>query len=167
MPPRPVYRGDVAAVLTQSRLVRYLASLSAGRFILWCYFIWWAVVLVRYFDLSPRVWLTSLGLSVIIGFALLINTTASGRNRVRLEAWPTFRLFLTPFCVSSFAALVKGRGFFLIFSPHWGEMAAAVGLCVALGAAVIVAKRLRPVTARPIIEPAQGMDTTVVTATSD
>jgi len=95
---------------------------------------------------QPPIWLTSLGLSVIIGIALFINTTASGTARVRLQAWPTFRLFLTPFCVSSFAALVKDRGFFLIFSPHWEEMAAAGGACVLLGALAILARRLTPAT---------------------
>ena len=122
----------------------YLAGLSRGRFILWCYFIWWVVVLIRYFDPAPQIWLTSLGLSVIIGAALYINTTASGTSRVKLEKWPTFRLFLTPFCVSSFASLVKGRGFVLIFSPRWEEMVAALGACAALGAMILLARRLRP-----------------------
>ena len=122
----------------------YLAGLSGGRFVLWCYFIWWLVVLVRYFDRNPQIWLTSLGLSVIIGAALFINTTVSGKARVKLEPWPTFRLFLTPFCVSSFAALVKGRGFVLIFSPQWEEMAVALGACLALGGMVLLARRLRP-----------------------
>ena len=124
--------------------LRYLAGLSAGRFVLWCYFIWWAVVLVRYFDPSPRVWLTSLGLSLIIGFALFVNTTASGNSRLRLEPWPTFRLFVTPFCVSSFAALVKGQGFILIFSPKWRENALAVGLCALLGMLVLGARATMP-----------------------
>ena len=124
--------------------MNYLAGLSRGRFVLWCYFIWWIVVLIRYFDPDPQIWLTSLGLSVIIGTALFINTTASGTARVKLERWPTFRLFLTPFCVSSFAALVKGRGFVLIFSPRWQEMAIALGGCAALGAIVLLARRLRP-----------------------
>lgn len=119
----------------------YLARLSTGRMVLWFYYIWWAVVLVRYFDPSPQLWLTALGLSLIVGMALLINTTRSGTQRVRLEAWPTFRLFLTPFCVSSFSALVKGRGFWLISSPRWGEMAVAAGLCATLWAAVRVARR--------------------------
>ena len=124
--------------------LRYLAGLSAGRFVLWCYFIWWAVVLVRYFDPSPRIWLTSLGLSLIIGFALFVNTTASGNSRLRLEPWPTFRLFVTPFCVSSFAALVKGQGFILIFSPKWRENALAVGLCALLGMLVLGARAAMP-----------------------
>lgn len=122
-------------------IVRYLANLSAGRFVLWCYFIWWLVVLVRYFEPNPGLWLTSLGLAAIIGVALLINTTRSGRTRVRLEPWPTFRLFLTPFCVSSFAALVKGEGFVLIFSPRPGEMLVALAMCAGLGGAVLLARR--------------------------
>src|SRR4051794_30645225 len=104
------------------RLWRYLANLSAGRLILWCYFIWYLVVLVRYFDSSRQVWLTAFGLSLIIGTALLINTTVSGKNRVKLEPWPTFRLFVTPFCVSSFSMLIKNRGFILIFSPKLNEL---------------------------------------------
>ena len=125
---------------------RYLAGLTPGRYILWCYFLWWGMVLVRYFDANPRIWLTSLGLSVIIGVAMFINTTASGTARVRLQPWPTFRLFLTPFCVSSFAALVKDRGFFLIFSPRWEEMAAVAGACALLGALAVMARRLSPAT---------------------
>jgi hypothetical protein len=132
--------------------LRYLAGLSRGRFVLWCYFIWWTVVLVRYFDPSPQIWLTSLGLSFIIGAALYINTTASGAARVKLEPWPKFRLFLTPFCVSSFSALVKGQGFFLIFSPRWQDLAVAAGACAGLGALVLLARRLRP----PLESP-QGM----------
>src|SRR5437588_1176182 len=124
-------------------LVRYLATLNRGRLILWCYFIWYLVVLVRYFDPNPLLWLTSLGLGLIIGLALYINTTRSGAERVRLDPWPVFRLFLTPFCVSSFAALVKGHGFILIFSPRRGEMLAAVLLCGAFCAATVWAKRTR------------------------
>jgi hypothetical protein len=47
--------------------VRYIRALNTPRLILWCYAIWYAVMLVRYFDPSPRLWLTSLGLSAIIG----------------------------------------------------------------------------------------------------
>jgi hypothetical protein len=138
-----VRREERRRALKRLRLVEYLAGLSTGRFVLWCYFIWWAVVLVRYFDPRPRLWLTSVGLSVIIGVALLINTTRSGTSRIQLEAWPTFRLFLTPFCVSSFAALVKDKGFILIFSPRPAEMLVALGLCVVLGLAVLLARHGR------------------------
>jgi hypothetical protein len=121
-------------------LIRYLRNLNSGRLILWCYFIWYLVVLVRYFDPNLRLWLTSLGLSGIIGFALYISTVTAGSSRVKLEFWQMFRLFLMPFCVSSFAALVKGKGFVLIFSPNLKEIAAAAGLCMALCALVAVLK---------------------------
>ena len=122
-------------------LIRYLTNLSGGRLILWCYFIWYGVVLTRYFDPSPRLWLTSLGLSLIIGFALYVSTTASGAGQVKLGRWQIFRLFLMPFCVSSFSALVKGRDFVLIFSPRPSEVLTALGLCGALCAAVALLKR--------------------------
>jgi len=122
-------------------LIRYLANLSTGRLILWCYFIWYGVVLARYFDPSLRLWLTSLGLSLIIGFALYISTAASGAGQVKLGRWQVFRLFLMPFCVSSFSALVKGHGFVLVFSPRPGEALLALGLCVALCAVVALIKR--------------------------
>ena len=121
-------------------LLRYLANLSKGRLILWCYFIWYAVVLVKYFDANPRLWLTSLGLSIIIGIALYISTAGTGSGNVRLDPWQTFRLFLMPFCVSSFAALVKGRGFVLIFSPNPNEIILAIALCGCLCAVVAALK---------------------------
>ena len=124
------------------KATRYLASLSTARLILWCYLIWYAVVLVRYFDPSPRLWLTSLGLSAIIGFALYLSTAGAGATRVNLDRWQMFRLFLMPFCVSSFAALVKDRGFILIFSPRPGEVLLAMGLCAALCGVVWSLKKL-------------------------
>ena len=121
-------------------LRRYLATLSTGRLILWCYFIWYLVVLVKYFDHSPRLWLTSLGLSAIIGFALYLSTAGSGNTRLRLDRWQLFRLFLMPFCVSSFAALVKDENFTLIFSPRIEETVLAVVLCGVLCLTVLVLK---------------------------
>src|SRR5881392_220579 len=111
------------------KLIPYLANLSKGRLILWCYFVWYLVVLVRYFDPSPRLWLTSLGLSLIVGFALFLSTTSASLGTLKLERWPLIRLFMMPFCVSSFSALVKGKGFFLIFSPDPKELLISVGLC--------------------------------------
>jgi hypothetical protein len=113
-------------------LIKYLSNLSRGRLILWCYLIWYLVVLVRYFDSNPRLWLTSLGLSLIIGFALFLSTAASKGNKINLDRWQIFRLFLMPFCVSSFAALVKDKGFVLIFSPRPAEILVAAALCALL-----------------------------------
>lgn len=124
-------------------MIRYLANLTTGRLILWCYLIWYLVVLVRYFDAGPLLWLTSLGISAIIGVALIISTTSSSKGTRKLEGWQTFRLFLMPFCVSSFAALVKGQGFILIFSPRLLENLLAFGLCLAFCAVVMLVKRLK------------------------
>ena len=123
--------------------MQYLRNLSTGRLILWCYFIWYAVVLVRYFDPNWRLWLTSTGLSLIIGVALYISTAKSGTGRVELETWQVIRLFMMPFCVSSFSALVKGKGFWLIFSPHPMEILLALGLCALLCGLVALVKRSR------------------------
>jgi len=125
------------------KILHYLASLSKGRLVLWCYFVWYLVVLVRYFDPSPRLWLTSLGLSLIVGFALFLSTTSASLGTLKLERWPIIRLFMMPFCVSSFSALVKGKGFFLIFSPDPNEILIAVGLCALLCGVVAVLKRRR------------------------
>lgn len=120
-------------------VVRYLAGLTRGRTILWCYLLWYLVVLVQYFDPNPLLWLTSLGLSFIIGYALYISTISSP-NAVKLGFWPIFRLFLMPFCVSSFAALVKGRGFILIFPTQLSELALGAGICAVFCLLVYFAK---------------------------
>jgi hypothetical protein len=120
--------------------LRYLARLSAGRALLWCYFIWYLVVLVRHFDPDPRLWLTSAGMSAIIGVALYISTTAAATVRGGLGFWPTVRLFMMPFCVSRFAALVKGKGFVLVFSPRPADLAWGAGLCLAFLGAVAAAR---------------------------
>lgn len=124
-------------------LLRYLANLTTGRLILWCYLVWYLVVLVRYFDPTPRLWLTSLGLSAIIGYALYLSTTASRPGGAKLDFWTLARLFMMPFCVSSFAALVKGKGFVLVFSPKLEENLLALGICAVLCVVVNVLKRQR------------------------
>jgi len=122
-------------------IIQYLRNLSTGRLILWCYFIWYLVVLVRYFDPTVQLWLTSLGLSGIIGFALYLSTAASRTHKMKLDRWQLFRLFLMPFCVSSFSALVKGKGFILVFSPDPIENGIAVALCAVLCVLVTGIKR--------------------------
>jgi hypothetical protein len=127
-------------------VLRYLGNLSNGRLTLWCYFIWYLTVLIRYFDANPRLWGTSIGLAVIIGYALYVNTTSTGKTRVRLERWQVVRLYLMPFCVSSFAALVKGKGFVLIFSPNPKEILVAIAACLLLVATVLLLRRGRALT---------------------
>jgi len=120
-------------------LAKYFANLSTGRIILWCYLIWYLVVLFHYFDPNLLIWLTSLGLAAIVGTALYISSTAQGN---RLGAWQVIRFYLMSFFVSSFAALVKGKEFILVFSPHPREILLALGLCGMFCLAVWVVKRV-------------------------
>ena len=98
-------------------VLRYFAGLTNGRIVLWSYLVWYLVTVAAHFDPSPRLWLTSLGISVIIGVALLISTRSSTNGTVELDRWQIFRLFMMPFGVSSFAALVKNEGYVLVFPP--------------------------------------------------
>jgi hypothetical protein len=118
--------------------VRYFARLTAGRVILWCYLLWYLFFAVRYFDPTRSIWLTAAGISVIVGTALLISVRSGSAGR--LGFWPTARLYMMPFFVSSFSALVKGRGFFLVFSPRPTEDYLALGLCGAFCAFVLGVK---------------------------
>jgi hypothetical protein len=112
-------------------VVRYLAALTFPRFVLWCYFIWWCGVALRYFDPSLRLWLSSLGIAGIIGTGLLLSTAYAGTTKVQLSRWVIARLYMMPFFVSSFAALIKDRGFFLVFHPTWvGNLAPLLGWLV-------------------------------------
>ena len=123
-------------------LIGYLARLSRGRTILWCYAIWYCVHVVAHFDSRPRLWLTSIGLSAIIGTALLISTGHSSRGKTQLDRWQIFRLYLMPFCVSSFSALVKDAHYILIFSSNPKENLVGGGLIIAFLLLVLAVKKL-------------------------
>jgi hypothetical protein len=101
----------------------------------------------NHFDARPRLWLTSIGLSGIIGLALLLSTTSSSKGKMSLDRWQVFRLFLMPFCVSSFAALVKDAGYVLIFPPTAGENLAGLAAIAAFLSVVALVKRTRPIQA--------------------
>ncbi|WP_217349763.1 hypothetical protein [Polaromonas sp. A23] len=122
--------------------LRYFASLSTGKTVLWCYLIWYLVTVVYHFDPSPAIWLNSLGISVVIGVALLLSVGAGGKGKT--DRWQTFRLFLMPFGVSSFSSLIKGRGYILIVPPQLDEQLMSAGLCAAFVLGVLTLKRLLP-----------------------
>lgn len=125
--------------MTFPRLLTYLGQLNAAKQILWCYLLWYGAIVVYYFDPTPELWLNAAGISLVIGIALNLSVDASPRR----YCWQTFRLFLTPFCVSSFASLIKDRGFFLIIPPDRQATLTGVILCTAFLLGVQLAKQRR------------------------
>jgi hypothetical protein len=115
------------------RLIQYLYELKLAKVILWCYFIWYVVIVYFYFDPSLKLWLNAIGISLVIGTGLLLSV-ASGKTGTgkagKRDNWQTFRLYLMPFCVSSFSALIKDQGFIVFVSPKVKETLVAVSGCV-------------------------------------
>lgn len=124
------------------RLLRYFAQLRTGKIVLWCYLLWYLVTVVLYFDSTASIWLNSLGISVVIGIALMLSV--SNTTRDRNQGWQTFRLFAMPFCVSSFSSLIKGRGYWLIAPPSLRHLVLSIAACAAFVAFVLVLRRLYP-----------------------
>lgn len=119
-------------------LLRYFGSLPPRKLILWCYLIWYLVTVVFLFDPSPALWLNSAGISLVIGIALQLSVSAASPRERR---WQTFRLFLMPFCVSSFAALIKGQGYVLILPTRIPILVCSVCACTAFAVAAFALKK--------------------------
>ena len=130
----PIYRW--------SRMYGYLCRLSFGRTVLWCYLIWYSIAIVLYFDSSPALWLTSLGIGLLMGFGMLFSSTGFPSRPIGLGRWQVFRFFFMPFCASSFAGTAKGHGFWIIAFPKAGETLAASLACGIFCLCVIGAKQL-------------------------
>ena len=124
-----------------TRVIQYLASLPNGKVVLWCYLIWWTNTVLHHFDPAPGIWLNSIGISAVIGVALILST--GGMSSAARDKWQTFRLFAMPFCVSSFSSLIKGKDFILVFSPSPKELATALGLCLTFTAFVVGLRKVR------------------------
>ena len=125
--------------------MRYLAHLAPGKIVLWCFLVWYLATVVHHFDATPSIWLNALGISAIIGVALYLSVREPGKPPP--DRWTTLRLFMMPFCVSSFSQLIKGQGFMLVFPPGAREFAmslAAVAIFVAVVFAAKSVAALRP-----------------------
>lgn len=143
-------------------MIGYLRALTLPRTILWCYFIWWLGAAVPYFDQSPALWLTSIGIALIIGTGLLLSTAYAGPTVIQLHPTVIVRLYLMPFFVSSFAALIKDRGFFVVFHPDWLGNVRPLGACALWVGLIVVAKKLR--SPRPALDPEPGPITSRTTS---
>ena len=120
--------------------ISYLANLSPGKITLWCFLIWYLATVIHHFDPAPAIWLNALGISGIIGIALYLSVREPGKPPP--DRWTTMRLFLMPFCVSSFSQLIKGKGFVLVFPPDVRENAISLAACAAFVLLVWIVRRV-------------------------
>ncbi|MBI4784406.1 MAG: hypothetical protein HY785_24260 [Oscillatoriophycideae cyanobacterium NC_groundwater_1537_Pr4_S-0.65um_50_18] len=109
-------------------LIQYLYQIKLDKAILWCYLIWYSTIVYFYFDPALKIWINAIGISAVIGTGLLLSVSSGAAEK---NHWQTFRLYLMPFCVSSFSSLIKDRGFFVFLSPKTSETIAST-LCCAL-----------------------------------
>jgi hypothetical protein len=107
-------------------MIRYLARLESTTLVLWCYFCWYVAIVSQYFDSTPGLWLSSVGIAFLIGFALNIAARQKGQ---KTDKRIVFRLYLFPFCVSSYSALIKGKGFILLFPTEPKPLLIGIGAC--------------------------------------
>jgi hypothetical protein len=122
-------------------LIQYFYEIKLDKAILWCYFIWYLVVIYFYFDPSLKIWINSIGISAVIGTGLLLSV--SSRKTSKKDPWQTFRLYLMPFCVSSFSALIKDQGFIVFISPKIKETTIASSCCSLFLLAILVIKLVK------------------------
>jgi hypothetical protein len=120
--------------------LRYFANLPPAKIVLWSFLIWYASTVAQHFDATPAIWLNALGISFIIGIALYLSVREPGRPPP--DRWTTVRLFLMPFCVSSFSQLIKGQGFVLVFPPEPREFAVSIAGCALFVTMVFAIKHL-------------------------
>lgn len=104
----------------------YFARLSVPKLVLWCYLAWYVAIVARYFEPAPLLWLSSVGIAALIGIGLVFATRVPGQG---MDRWTVFRLFLFPFCVSSYSALIKGKGFILLFPTEKGPLLTGMAAC--------------------------------------
>lgn len=122
-------------------IIQYLYEIKPDKTILWCYLIWYFVIVYFYFDPTPKLWVNSIGISIVIGTGLLLSV--SSHKTEKRDRWQTFRLYLMPFCVSSFSALIKDQGFIVFVSPKITETLASLSSCILFLAIVFSIKFIK------------------------
>ncbi|MDT8437436.1 MAG: hypothetical protein RQ729_00330 [Wenzhouxiangellaceae bacterium] len=115
------------------RLIRHFGALPLGMQALWLFLVWYLAMVAQNFHPEPRLWLNALGMAAIVGTALMLSTAGAAPSARSSAAtfWRVLRLYAIPFCVSSFSALVRDRGFVAIFAPDWRENLIALLACAA------------------------------------
>ena len=104
------------------------------------YWLWSENLALSYRDKGPLIgWTIALSTWLFddTAFAIRFFAVALGTG----IGWQIFRLFLMPFCVSSFAALVKDAGYVLIFPPTLRENLLGGALIAGFVALTLLLKR--------------------------
>jgi len=104
----------------------YLVKLKSSKMILWCYLIWYLTMVFIYFDESLKIWINAIGVSIVVGSALLLIFSESND---KCGTWQIFRLYFTPFCVSSFSLLTKDWNFIVFLADNFWHNTIALFLC--------------------------------------
>ena len=121
-------------------LIQYLYKIKLDKAILSCYLIWYVTVVCFHFDPAVKIWINSIGISAVIGTGLMLSVSSSKGKRDR---WQAFRLYLMPFCVSSFSALIKEQGFIVFISPNIKETIVSVSCCVLFILVILAVKKIK------------------------
>ncbi len=135
-----VVKDGAGRMKCMKNFVHYWRAIRPNKVVLWCYLIWYISTVYFYFDPAPKLWINSLGISAVIGTGLLFSVSARPGNPP--DYWQTFRLYLMPFCVSSFSALIKDQGFWIVISPKVPETLTAGVACLLFLVAVFLIKQL-------------------------
>ncbi|HEY9629992.1 MAG TPA: hypothetical protein V6C84_22090 [Coleofasciculaceae cyanobacterium] len=120
-------------------LIQYLYQIKLDKAILWCYLIWYVTIVYFYFDPTLKIWINAIGISAVIGTGLLLSVSSGAAK----NHWQTFRLYLMPFCVSSFSSLIKDHGFFVFISPKISETIASASCCALFLSTIWVIKTVK------------------------
>lgn len=107
-------------------LIRYLASLDPRRALLWCGFIWYAVLMGRHAPFMPGPWVNAAGIALVVGLVLTANAIPAGGTWRQLDRWSLLRFFVIPFCVSSFSSTMRDAGLVVIFPRNLADNSFAV-----------------------------------------
>jgi hypothetical protein len=122
-------------------VLRYLKKLCPAQYLLWSYFIWYITISIFYFDSNPEIWLSAFGISIIVGIALVLSANCWPLDFKKLDYKQTLRLFIIPFCVSSYASLIKGKAFIFIFPADLKTSGLALfAITVFVGLSLIIKK---------------------------
>ncbi len=111
----------------KTTVLSYFKNIESQKIILWCYLIWYFTIITIYFELSLKLWASSVGISFIIGFALILSTS---QQDTKQDIWIKIRLFLFPFCVSSYSATIKDYDFILLFPSNLFHLLISVVNCL-------------------------------------